>query len=421
MSSPTDAPTLPPLSQNRDFRRFWYGQTLSNLGDSFAMLALPLLVLEATGSVTQMGIVTALTALAQIAMSLFSGLLLDRLHRRRLMIGTDLLRMALYLALPILWRLGAYRLPLLYFVTATGAALGNLFSVGQVAAVANLVPRAQVTQANSRLQATSALSYVIGPLIAGAVCARFGTAVALWVDAASFAVSAASLALVRFGPEGDRPQARERGDLLSGYRFTLADPLLRRMIVFMAAVSLLASAGVGAAVIDLLVFHLRSDLGQGSQVVGFCLGLSALGALLGALLSPRLRRRAGFGACFFGGTALQAAGLFLCGVVPVELGTILGGALWSAGLTTRAVAGISLRQERAPDHLLGRVIATAWTTSFAASSAGALIVTQLAAALGTPRALSGLGLALGAVALVGRLTWVTAAASATPAGNDPVV
>ena len=131
MSSPADAPTLPPLSQNRDFRRFWYGQTLSNLGDSFAMLALPLLVLEATGSVTQMGIVTALTALAQIAMSLFSGLLLDRLHRRRLMIGTDLLRMALYLALPILWRMEASPLPLLYFGDRNGAALGNLFSVGR--------------------------------------------------------------------------------------------------------------------------------------------------------------------------------------------------------------------------------------------------------------------------------------------------
>lgn len=412
-SSPPAAPppsaAPPPLLRSRDFRRFWVGQTLSNLGDSFAMLALPLLVLDATGSVTQMGLLTALTAVAQIAMSLFSGLLLDRMHRRRLMIGTDLARTVLYIALPLLWRIGAYRLPLLYFVTAAGAALGNLFSVGQVAAVANIVPRLQIAQANSRLQATSALAYVIGPLIAGAVCARFGTAIALWVNAASFAVSALSLSLVRFGEEGGPPRTTERGNLLSGYRYTIDDPLLLRMILFMAAVSLLASAGVGAAVIDLFVFHLRSDLGQSSTVIGVCLGLSALGALLGALLSPRLRRRAGFAGCIFGGTALQAAGLLVSGAVPAVLGTILGGALWSAGLTTRAVAGISLRQERTPDHLLGRVAAAAWTTSFAASAAGALLVTQVAASLSTSRALLGLGLALGSVALIGRLTWVRGA------------
>lgn len=406
-SSPPASISAPvPLSQNRHFRRFWYGQTLSNLGDSFAMLALPLLVLDATGSVTQMGVVTSLTALAQIAMSLFSGLLLDRMHRRRLMIGTDIARTVLYIALPLLWRIAEYRLPLLYFVTASGAALGNLFSVGQVAAVANIVPRSQVTQANSRLQATTALAYVMGPLIAGAVCARFGTAVALWVNAASFAVSALSLSRVRFGQEGDAPTSHERGDLLSGYRFTFNDPRLLRMTLFMAAVSLLASAGVGAAVVDLFVFHLRSDLGQGSTIIGVCLGLSALGALLGALLSPRLRRRAGFAGCIFGGTALQAAGLLLSGTVPAVIGTILGGALWSAGLTTRAVAGISLRQESAPDQVLGRVAAAAWTTSFAASSVGALIVTQAAAKLSTARALLALGLALGLVALIGRLTWV---------------
>jgi MFS family permease len=91
--------------------------------------------------------------------------------------------------------------------------MGNLFSVGNVAAIANLVEKEQLREANSRTQASTALAYVIGPILAGAICARFGTATALWVDAGSFAVSATSMALVRFGANEAPSRVKEGGPI----------------------------------------------------------------------------------------------------------------------------------------------------------------------------------------------------------------
>lgn len=117
---------------------------------------MPLLVLDVTGSVTQMGYVTAGACAGQIAMSLVPGVILDRAHRRSLMIASDVGRMLLYASLPLVWWLGAPTLWLIYVVAVLAAALGNLFLVGYVAGIANIVPRDQLARANSRLQATQA-------------------------------------------------------------------------------------------------------------------------------------------------------------------------------------------------------------------------------------------------------------------------
>jgi MFS family permease len=402
------------LKADANFRRFWLGQAVSTTGDAFALVAMPLLVLETTGSVAHMGGVTACGCAGQIAMSLAAGVIVDRAHRRSLMIACDVARAVLYAAPPLAWWLGAPSLVLLYVVAGLGAALGNLFQVGYVAAVANIVPKSDLALANGRLYATAALTYAAGPMLAGAVCARFGPAMALAFDAASFLVSAISLATVRFGQERAERDANTHGggalaEVLVGLRFLARQPALRALVATMASVGLLGSAGVTAAVIDLFVFHLRSDLAQNSHVVGLCLGLSALGALAGAVVAPRLHRSLGFGACFLGGTALQALGLATAGAFAGVGATMAGATLWAGGQTLRAVVAISLRQELTPDPLLGRVTAATWTMIFGAGAIGALAVTRLAGALGTSHALLVLGAALALVVGV---------ASATPMASQ---
>jgi MFS family permease len=399
---------------DRNFRLLWLGQAVSTTGDSFALVAMPLLILDVTGSVTQMGYVTALACAGQIAMSLVSGIIVDRMHRRGLMIASDLGRMALYGVLPIAWWLGAPRLWLIYVVAAVASALGNLFSVGYVTGIANVVEKEDLARANGRLQATQALTYSVGPLIAGVACSRFGPAGALVFDAASFGVSALSLSAVRFRNEraervvgaGGKGAAHE---LLAGLSFLGEQPVLRAMTGIMLAVGLLASAGLTAAVIDLFVFHLRQDLEKSSRVVGLCLGVSAIGALIGAIVAPRLKKRFGFGPCFLGGTGLQAFGLGVAGAFGSGGATILGAMCWAAGLTLRAVPAISVRQELTPDSLLGRVTAASWTVTFGAAAVGSVFVTHLAASVGASHALATIGMALALVVVVGSTTAVRSA------------
>jgi hypothetical protein len=358
--------------------------------------------------------VTALACAGQIAMSLVSGIIVDRMHRRGLMIASDLGRMVLYGVLPLAWWLGTPRLWLIYVVAALASALGNLFSVGYVTGIANVVEKQDLPRANGRLQATQALTYSVGPLMAGVACSRFGPAGALVFDAASFGVSALSLAAVRFRNEraervvgaGGKGAARE---LLAGLSFLGEQPVLRAMTGIMLAVGLLASAGLTAAVIDLFVFHLRQDLAKSSRVVGLCLGVSALGALVGAIAAPRLKKRFGFGACFLGGTGLQAFGLGVAGAFATSEATILGAMCWAGGLTLRAVPAISVRQELTPDSLLGRVTAASWTVIFGAATLGSVFVTHLAAAVGASHALATIGMALALVVFVGSRTAVRSA------------
>jgi len=96
-----------PLWRDRNFSIFWAAQTLSVAGDSFAYIAIPLLVLHATGSVAQMGLLTGVAGAASVGAGVFAGVLADLLDRRTLLICCDLARMVLYGTIPLAWSLRA--------------------------------------------------------------------------------------------------------------------------------------------------------------------------------------------------------------------------------------------------------------------------------------------------------------------------
>jgi hypothetical protein len=394
------------LSQS--FRRFWFGQAASNLGDAFGFVGMPLLVFGLTKSVAGMGTVTAFSAAGQLLATPFAGIAVDRMNRRRLMIGCDLARLVLYGALPLLASLGKLKLGVIYAVALLTSAASNVFMVGYFAAVANLVEPDEVAGANGRLQATQALTYVIGSALAGAVCTALGSAWALGVDALSFGVSATMLAVVQFRRDrADRtremhePPLRE---LAAGFGFLVRQRILRTLTLFQTGVALLGSVGLGAAVIDIMVYRLKVDFAETSSLVGASLALSSLGAVLGAIIAGRLGRRIGLGVVCAGGTGLQGFGMLLGGLGHTVGFTIAAGVLWSGGLTFRAVAVTSLRQTLTPDALLGRVISVGWLLIFSASALGAVYVTRLAAGVGSASAMTYLGLALVAVATAGALS-----------------
>ncbi|HVY28905.1 MAG TPA: MFS transporter [Polyangiaceae bacterium] len=396
-------------TRNRSFRRFWLGQAISNLGDAFGFVAMPLLVFETTHSVLQMGYVTAVTGAGQLLSATFAGVVVDRVNRRRLMIGCDAARLVLYGALPLLSLFGALPMSVIYGVALLTALASNLFLVAYMAAVSNLVEPGEVASANGRLQATQALCFVIGSALAGGVCARFGPVWAVGVNALSFAASAASLSSLRFRRDRAERDPNEAlaplAEIAAGLRYLVGHRVLRSLTLFQTGVALLGSIGVGAAVIDLVVYRLRVDLAESGGVVGFSLALAALGAVLGALSGGRLARRAGLGTIGIVGTAVQGLGLVLGGWGRSLGLVIVSGMLWSGGLTFRAVAVTSLRQRLTPDALLGRVLAAGWTLIFAASSLGAVLVTRAGAVLGAGSAMK----------LVGALLLVVAAsASASP-------
>jgi MFS family permease len=408
-------PARTPLWRDRSFGAYWTAQSLSAAGDSFAYIAVPLLVLHATGSVAQMGLLTAVAGAASVGAGIFGGVLVDRYDRRTLMITTDLVRLVLYSLIPLAW-LGGPQIWLLFVVLPICEAAGMVFQVAAVTAVRNLVDRDRITEANGRLQATYAAAAVGGPLLAGVVSARFGPTAAIAINAASFALSAAGLWLVRLRRpvEDDGAGAAVRrekrlAEFLAGARFLWRQPVLRSLTVLLSVFIFLTYGFT-----DVLIYHVKHDLGGSDRTVGAVLGLAAVGTIAGALLVAPLRRRRGFGVTWIGALStcgLAIVGIGLVGNVPAV--TVLT-AVYLCGVSVGGICSMSLRQEITPDHLLGRVTSAFWSTHYSLGPAGAAVLTWAAGRYGVTAVtlLAGTGCLL--VAISGLFTPIRRA------GTEPV-
>jgi MFS family permease len=413
-TQPDAAPaSSPALLRNRSFLIFWGGQSLASLGTMFALIAMPLLVLQATGQVVQMGLVTATFTISQLVAGIFAGQLIDTFNRRQLMILCDGGRALIYASIPLVWFFVGPQVWLIYVVTASGAILGQIFQVGFVTTVANLVEKKQIITANGYINASMAISAMIGPLLGGVAVEHFGPAIALSAQAAAFAISALSLLLIRL-----RPIAAERATagkeehgvsaMLAGVRFLFAQPVLCAVTVILLAYGLATGAGL-----DLFIFHVKSDLHQSGTAVGFVFAASSIGSIIGALAAGLVRKRLGFGPVYLGALILSGPPLLAIG---------LSGNLYAvAGLagvfqhvsTVMGINSMSLRQEITPDALLGRVTAAFWTISGVMTPLGAALGTALAARIGAPATFFWMGLL---VVIVGLGSLFSPARQRWPAG-----
>jgi len=382
---------------------FWLGQSLSSVGDAVALIAMPLLVLHVTGSIARMGFVTATVGVAMLVAGVVAGPLADRVDRRRLMILCDLTRMIVYAAIPVGWFVAGPQQWLIYVTAACGAFFGMCFSVTYIAAIANLVDRDQVTDANGRLQASAAIASVIGPPLAGVIAARFDPAAALGVDSLSFALSAATLACIRLRkadtPPSDDPPLGRVGAMLAGVRFLWQQPLLRALTAMIAGFSFLT---MGA--LDLFIYHIRHDLQQSDQTVGIIFAVASSGAIVGGLLAAPARRRWGFAVCYLGSAIVEGVLLASIGIAPTVALMLPLAASFMALEILKGVNSIAVRQQVTPDHLLGRVTAAFWTINSAPGPIGAALFTALAARIGAPAVLVLIGAAFTTIALLGLRT-----------------
>ena len=407
MHPPDDFPPVPQKSlwRNHAFVIFWIGQTVSLLGTGAAFVALPFLVLQTTHAVALMGLVTALIAAGSLIAGLVAGVLADRFDRRRMMLGFDALSALLYGAIPLCWWLVGPQPALLFLAAAPLGFASIAATVAGTASIPRLADSEQLVAANAGMQASNAVAFVLGPIVAGPLIGLIQAQNVLAINAASYLVSVASLAVIRLRPAAAVAEAEAQNtsplrDLLAGIRFLFQQPSVGWIAAFR-----LGAFFVLSGVFDLLLFHVKQELHLTNLSVGLLWGLGGLGAIVGGLLAPFLRRWWGFGVPFLGGLALQGLCLLAIGSVTSLVPLVFLGVGITLGDILIQILAATLQQALTPDRLLGRVTSAIQTGVWLGGALGAAVSTWLASIIGsTPPVFFLLGVVMLGFAVLGLFT-----------------
>jgi MFS family permease len=356
-----------------EFWKFWFGQTISNLGTSFTQFALPLLVFKLTGSALNLAITSAATFLPYLLCGLVIGAWVDRVDRKRLMIGTDIARAAVIASIPLLASIDRLSVEWIYLVTFVSTTLSICFSAAEFAAIPSLVPRDSseaIVSANGRIQASYSAAAVVGPLLAGALVAFISIPLLLAVDAASFLLSAVSLGIIRLSFNVAEPSAKKsiRADVIEGVRYVLTHPVLRNISAMMALVNL-----VGTTAFAQLVYFAKDRLHATDPEIGILFAADSLGVVVLSLAAGPLRRRWRFSTVALGALMLSGVLTVVFAAVPAYwLAVPLWGLIGGLGILFN-INTSSLRQAIVPNHLLGRVMSVAMVLAWSANPIGAVL------------------------------------------------
>jgi predicted MFS family arabinose efflux permease len=398
-SSTSDAvasPTDELLGQNHDFGIVLVSQGISAFGDAVNSLALTLLVFALSGSGFVMGVVAALTALADFAFALPAGSFADRHDRKRMLIGADLGRAILTGLIPLTVLLGGPALGVVILVAAPLAILRAVFRAAFVAATPALVGRSNLARATAILEVVISAAYIVGPAIAGILATAIGPGPTLAIDALSYVVSVVGLQLVSrpLRPPVGRPPSRIIDDIREGLRYVARDPVLRPLVSIVA----LATAIYGP-VVTVLTFRVVDDLGQPESIVGVALTVFGVGAMVGSLLATRFHRLAGSGVAALASVAAMGISLIAIAMLDAIPALVVATAAVGASETWLGVALVSLRTAASPDALLGRIASVSRVASLGLQPIGALVIGLVVDATSGTTATVVMGIALCVVAL----------------------
>ncbi len=357
------------MSLGTSYRKLFTASSISNLGDGVGQLAYPWLA----SAVTRNPILIALVAVAQrlpwLVFTLPAGVITDRLDRRRIMVAANGGRAVLTggVALAVLWRGGALPGPdeldmvgeteLVLYLCVVVATL--LLGVGEVlydnsaqTIMPALVATDDLEKANGRLWAAeSVTNQFLGPPL-GSLLLALGFAVPFFVDAGTFAVSAALIFAISATPPRSEPTPRRpwRVELREGFGWLWHHDLLRPMAIVLGGLN-----GLGAVSAAVLVLFSQEVLGTSATEFAVLSTAGAVGGVLGGWTASWVSKRIGSGPSLWvtmlggAGTSAVIGAVSLWPIVWLMFGFYAFSAvLWN-------VITVSLRQSIIPDRLLGRV------------------------------------------------------------------
>ena len=388
----------------RRFALLWMASTTSALGSGLTTIAAPLFVASRTTDPLVVSATMGVSWLPWLLFALPGGVLVDRVDRRRLMIGIDWLRVAAVGVLATAIQLGYAGVWLLFavlFVVNTGEVVFRSASQAMVVAV---VPRSRLERANGWIGggATLMQDMIAGPL--GGFLFVVAASIPFFLNAGTYAASAVLVGLVagayrvsrRFEPDDRRPGSpgspagaagavgagpmrprSVRSDLVEGIRWLAGQRVLRTMAVLIGLLNVTLTAATAV-----LVLLAKQRLGLGSVGYGMLFTCMAIGGILGAGVGDRIIRRVSATWTIRVGLLIEA-GMHLS-LATLRNPVLIGLALFAFGVHASLwnIVGSSLRQRLTPPEMLGRASSTTLFVAAGGNCVGAVLGGAIASAYG---------------------------------------
>jgi MFS family permease len=357
------------LRGNRNYRLLWLAQIVSELGDWFYALAITTLLLELTGNKAQaVGLAIVLQVLPHTFVAPATGVLNDRLLRKRIMIGADIARFFIVLGMLAVRTPGMVWLvyPLLCLETI-GAAF---FEPAHSAVIPNIVPEEDVLPANALASITWSFCLAAGASLGGLTQVLLGRDAVFILNAVSFLGSAWLIRRMRFEEPhtAGLPPLRARDlvnytPVVEGIRYIRADRRLFATVFVKGGIGLLGANNVLLPILGQRAFPVHwnglDPARQATLGMSLLMGARGAGALIGPLIGNVLARdsRSRMRLGILIGFLLAAAGYLLLGLTTAVTLAIATVVLAHAGSSTNWVFSTTLLQVYTEDRFRGRVFA----------------------------------------------------------------
>jgi len=353
---------------NRNFRRYFIGQTVSSIGSWTQSLAVTWLVLEITNRSDRLGVAVALQFLPMLVLGAPAGVLADKIDNRHLLLATSTVSGLIALTFGVVADSGHTTIWWIYALTMMFGLVLAVERPAMQAILFQLVGPELLPSGVAANGTINSVSRLIGPAIAGALIATVGVEMCFYINAASYLVVIGALLTLRASELVDRPMlGRARGRLREGFAYVRAHPDVARPLLVMAVMGTVAYNFQTT-----FPSMIRFGFHRGAGSVGIVLSVSAIGSILGGIyiagVTPHPRRTL---AIVLFGFAVSFVALSLTpGFWPfMSMSVVLG----FASASFQAVDTVVLQQATEPS-MQGRVMALHQMAWFGSTPIGALLM-----------------------------------------------
>lgn len=322
------------MKNNKNLRLFIGGRFISLIGSGIQMIALPLYILDLTGSGTLMGVFSVLSLVPALIAAPFSGIIGDRRNRRNVMIAMDLARGTLICFLGILAMTKSLNIYILFTMQVLISIMDSMFNSSSAALMPDLVTKEELIEANSAKGGFDAASMILGPSLGGVIYGIWGIKMVFYINGISFIISAIFSMLITYNKkfvEREKMTSKvfmqENTEVL---KFISSKKGLMQLFTFAMISNFLVAPMFGV----IMPYALKKGIGFSSQQYGYIACFFTIGILLGNIGISIYFKKLGSKKLMQWGLIIESIVMASgCALVFPKVVSVYGGATWALFLS----------------------------------------------------------------------------------------